>query len=52
MGSNHKRSSKSKLTMANKKTKITDFIEKKEGFEKAELYDKYINIIPELNKYT
>lgn len=28
-----------------KKTKITDFIEKEEGFEKAELYDKYIKLI-------
>ncbi len=29
----------------NKKTKITDFIEKEDGFEKAELYDKYIKLI-------
>jgi hypothetical protein len=28
-----------------KKTKITDFIEKEDGFEKAELYDKYIKLI-------
>ena len=33
------------LSMANKKTKITDFISKEEGFEKAELYDKYIKLI-------
>jgi hypothetical protein len=33
------------LSMANKKTKITDFIAKEEGFEKAELYDKYIKLI-------
>ena len=40
-----KRSMTSTLSMANKKTKITDFIEKEEGFEKAELYDKYIKLI-------
>lgn len=28
-----------------KKTKITDFIEKEDGFERAELYDKYIKLI-------
>jgi hypothetical protein len=33
------------LSMANKKTKITDFIAKEDGFEKAELYDKYIKLI-------
>ena len=33
------------LNMANKKTKITDFIEKKDGFEKADLYDKYVKLI-------
>lgn len=32
-------------TQQNKKTKITDFIEKEDGFEKAELYDKYIKLI-------
>jgi hypothetical protein len=40
-----KRSSSVNLTMSNKKTKITDFIEKEDGFEKAELYDKYIKLI-------
>jgi hypothetical protein len=44
-GSTNKRSPKTNLTMANKKTKITDFIEKKDGFEKAELYDKYVKLI-------
>lgn len=29
----------------NKKTKMTDFIEKENGLEKAELYDKYIKLI-------
>jgi hypothetical protein len=33
------------LENAIKKTKITDFIEKEKGFEKAELYDKYIKLI-------
>jgi ribosomal protein S27AE len=33
------------LGNAIKKTKITDFIEKEKGFEKAELYDKYIKLI-------
>jgi hypothetical protein len=33
------------LGNAIKKTKITDFIEKQKGFEKAELYDKYIKLI-------
>ena len=33
------------LGTAIKKTKITDFIEKEKGFEKAELYDKYIKLI-------
>ena len=28
-----------------RKTKITDFIEKEDGFEKAEVYDKYIKLI-------
>ena len=32
-------------TPQSKKTKITDFIEKEDGFEKAELYDKYIKLI-------
>jgi hypothetical protein len=45
VGSTNKRSPKTNLTMANKKTKITDFIEKKDGFEKAELYDKYVKLI-------
>ena len=45
IGSTNKRSPKTNLTMANKKTKITDFIEKKDGFEKAELYDKYVKLI-------
>lgn len=40
-----KRSNVINLSMANKKTKITDFIFKEEGFEKAELYDKYIKLI-------
>jgi len=33
------------LENAIKKTKITDFIEKEKGFEKAEIYDKYIKLI-------
>jgi hypothetical protein len=45
VGSTNKRSPKTNLNMANKKTKITDFIEKKDGFEKAELYDKYVKLI-------
>jgi hypothetical protein len=40
-----KKTKVSNLKMANKKTKITDFIEKKDGFEKAELYDKYVKLI-------
>ena len=36
---------RSTLENAIKKTKITDFIEKEKGFEKAELYDKYIKLI-------
>jgi hypothetical protein len=40
-----KKSNVINLSMANKKTKITDFIFKEEGFEKAELYDKYIKLI-------
>jgi hypothetical protein len=36
---------KTNLGTAIKKTKITDFIEKEKGFEKADLYDKYIKLI-------
>lgn len=43
--SNSENIKRPKLENAIKKTKITDFIEKEKGFEKAELYDKYIKLI-------